>query len=64
MKIFILITSDNVVGGVYSNKDKLISDFSTIYTDTDVDRVEIWDINDGFIKNMKLSKKTTITIED
>lgn len=63
MKIFILI-ADNSVVGVYSDKNRMISDFSTIYSDTELDKVEVWNTDSDFIKTMNVSKKTTITIED
>ena len=63
MKVFILITGNSVVG-VYTDKNQMILDFSTTYSDTELDRVEIWNTDGSFIKTMKVSKKTTITIED
>lgn len=40
MKVFILITNHTVVG-VYSDFDKMVSEFSTTYSDTKVDEVEV-----------------------
>lgn len=64
MKVFVLITSNNNVGGIYSNKDKLVSDFSSIYSDTEIDRIEVWNTDGQFVRNLKISRKTTITIEE
>ena len=40
MTIYVLITSDKTISGVYSNKEKLISDFTTTLAATAIDRVE------------------------
>ena len=40
MTIYVLITSDKTISGVYSNKEKLISDLTTTLAATAIDRVE------------------------
>lgn len=40
MTNYVLITSDKTIGGVYSNKSKLIQDLTTIYAATPIDHVE------------------------
>lgn len=41
MKIYVLITSNGEVSGVYSTKDKLIAATTTIFSNLEIDRVEI-----------------------
>ena len=40
MTNYVLITSDKTIGGVQSNKSKLIQDLTTIYAATPIDHVE------------------------
>ena len=40
MTIYVLITSDKTIGGVYSSKNKLIQDLTTVLVATVVDHVE------------------------
>lgn len=40
MTIYVLITSDKTIGGVYSNKSKLIQDLTTVLAATTIDHVE------------------------
>lgn len=40
MTIYVLITSDKTISGIYSNKSKLISDLTTVFAATAIDRVE------------------------
>lgn len=64
MKIYVLITSNGEVSGVYSTKDKLIAATATTFSNLDINKVEIWEVDNGFVDYLKLTKKTTITIED
>lgn len=64
MTIYVLITSDKTIGGVYSSKNKLISDLTTILAATAIDRVETWEVDKGFVDYLKISKQTTVTIEN
>lgn len=40
MTIYVLITSDKTIGGIYSSKNKLISDLTTVFAATSIDKVE------------------------
>lgn len=64
MKIYVLITSDKTISGIYSTQEKLIADLTSSLANVAIDKVEIWDIDKGFIEYLKLSKQTTITIEN
>ena len=64
MKIYVLITSDKTISGVYSSQEKLIADLTTTLASVTIDKVEIWDVDKGFVEYLKLSKQTTITIEN
>ena len=64
MTIYVLITSDNVINGIYSTQDKLISDLSTTFAGTPIKNVEIWEVDKGFSSYLNVSKKTTITINN
>lgn len=41
MQIYVLISSDKTVCGVYSTKAKLIADLTSVYAATAIDKVEI-----------------------
>ena len=64
MTIYVLITSDKTIGGVYSSKNKLIQDLTTVLVATVVDHVETWEVDQGFVDYLKISKQTTVTIEN
>lgn len=64
MKIYVLITSDKTISGVYSSQEKLIADLTTTLASVTIDKIEIWDVDKGFVEYLKLSKQTTITIEN
>ena len=64
MKIYVLITSDKTINGVYSSQEKLIADLTSSLANVTIEKVEIWDVDKGFIDYLKLSKQTTITIEN
>lgn len=67
MKIFVLITENNsslVVSGIYSTKTALIQDLTTKFNAETINSVELWELDKGFIEDIKISRKTTITIED
>ena len=67
MEIYVLVTGTNsssVISGVYSSRDELIKALSTIFSAETLNRVEVWDLNNGFIKYLDIAKKTTITIGD
>lgn len=64
MTVYVLITSDKTIGGVYSSKSKLIQDLTTVLASTTVDHVETWDADEGFVDYLKVSKITTVTIEN
>ena len=64
MTVYVLITSDNTISGIYSSKNKLITELTTTFASLPIEKVETWDIDKGFIEYLKVSKKTTVTIED
>ena len=64
MKIYVLITSDKTINGVYSSQEKLIADLTSSLANVTIEKVEIWDVDKGFVDYLKLSKQTTITIEN
>lgn len=64
MKIYVLITNDKTINGVYSSQEKLLADLTTSLANVSIDKVEIWDVDKGFIDYLKLTKQTTITIEN
>ena len=64
MTIYVLITSDKTISGIYSSKDKLISDLTTKLASVAIEKVEAWEVDKGFIDYLKISKRTTVTIED
>ena len=64
MKIYVLIASDKTINGVYSSQEKLIADLTSSLANVTIEKVEIWDVDKGFIDYLKLSKQTTITIEN
>ena len=64
MQNYVLVASDKSICGIYSNKDKLISAVATTFSNVSIDKVEIWETDKGFVDYLKISKKTTITIED
>jgi hypothetical protein len=63
MKIYVLVTS-SVITGVYSSLDLLTADLTTKFKSESLDRVEEWDLDKGFVKNVNVSKQTIITVED
>ena len=64
MKVYVLIASDKTIWGIYSTQDKLITDLTTTFSNLSLDRTEIWEVDNGFVEYLKVSKKTTITIEN
>lgn len=64
MTIYVLIASDKTINGVYSDKSKMIQDLTTVLAGVSIDHVETWEVDQGFVDYLKVSKKTTITIED
>lgn len=67
MKIYVLITkngSSNVVSGVYSSKELVISALTTVFKSESLSRIEEWDLNKGFVDYLNVTKKTVVTIED
>ena len=64
MTVYVLITSDKTISGVYSSKNKLLSDLATIFVGASIDRVEEWEVDQGFIYYLKVKKQTTVTIEN
>lgn len=40
MTVYVLITSDKAISGVYSNKSKLVQDLTTVLAATAIDHVE------------------------
>ena len=64
MAIYVLITSDKTISGVYSSKSKLLQDLTTTLVSIPIDHVETWEVDKGFIDNLKVSKITTVTIEN
>ena len=41
MKIYVLITSDKIVSGIYSTKEKLLADLTSTFANVTIDKVEI-----------------------
>ena len=41
MKIYVLITSDNAVGGIYSSTNKMMAELTTSLSATPIKNVEI-----------------------
>jgi len=64
MKIYVLITGDGTVSGVFSNTDNMIAELTTSLSATAIKNVEIWDLDKGFVKYLNISKTTTVTIEN
>ena len=64
MTIYVLITSDKTISGVYSSKNKLVQDLTTTFAATSIDHVETWEVDKGFVDNLKVTKTTTVTIEN
>lgn len=64
MQNYVLVASDKTICGVYSTKEKLISELATTFSNVTIDKVEIWETDKGFVNYLKVSKKTTITFED
>lgn len=64
MTIYVLIASDKTISGIYSSKDKLISELTTTLAATTIDKVETWEVDKGFIDYLKVKKQTTVTIEN
>ena len=64
MKIYVLITSDKIINGIYSSQEKLLADLTSTLANVIIDKVEIWDVDKGFVEYLKLSKQTIITIEN
>ena len=64
MTIYVLITSDKTISGVYSSKNKLVQDLTTVLAATSIDHVETWEVDQGFVDYLKVSKTTTVTIEN
>lgn len=62
MKIYVLITCDKTIGGIYSTKAKLIEDLTTTLAATAVSSIEVWDVDSGFVEYLEVSKKTIVTI--
>lgn len=64
MIIYVLIASDNSISGVYSSKSKLIADVASMFVTPEVSRIETWEVDKGFLKNLTVNKQVTLTIED
>lgn len=64
MKVYVLIANDKTINGIYSTQEKLLADLTTSLANVSIDKVEIWDVDKGFIDYLKLIKQTTITIEN
>ena len=64
MQIFVLIANDGTVCGIYSTRAKMISELTTSFAATAISKVEIWEVDEGFIDYLKVNKQTTVTIEN
>lgn len=64
MKLYILVTGDNTISGVYDSKDTLIAEMTSIFQGETLNRVEMWDLNKGFIGLLNITKTTTIQITE
>ena len=64
MKVYVLITNDNVISGIYTSQEKLLSDLTTTFSNLTIENVEVWEPDKGFIDYLKVNKTTTITIEN
>lgn len=41
MKIYVLITNDKTINGIYSTQEKLLADLTTTLANVTIDKVEI-----------------------
>lgn len=41
MKIYVLITSDKTISGIYSTQEKLLADLTTTFSNLSIDKIEI-----------------------
>ncbi len=41
MKIYVLITSDKTINGIYSSQEKLLADLASTFANVTIDKVEI-----------------------
>ena len=64
MKVYVLIANDKTINGIYSTQEKLLADLTASLANVSIDKVEIWDVDKGFVDYLKLIKQTTITIEN
>lgn len=64
MKVYVLIANDKTINGIYSTQEKLLADLTTSLANVSIDKVEIWNVDKGFVDYLKLIKQTTITIEN
>lgn len=64
MKVYVLITSDKTVSGIYSSKNQLVCALTTSLASVSIDAVEVWDVDTGFVEYLKINKTTTVTIEN
>jgi hypothetical protein len=64
MTLYILVTGDNVISGVYNSKDKLLAEMTSLFAGDTLNRVEMWDLNKGYIGLLNITKTTTIRITD
>lgn len=64
MQIFVLVANDETICGVYSTRAKLVSELTTTFAATKIGRVEIWDVDNGFVEYLKVNKTTTVTFEN
>ena len=64
MKVYVLIANDKTINGIYSTQEKLLADLTTSLANVSIDKVEIWDVDKGFVDYLKLIKQTIITIEN
>ena len=41
MKVYVLITNDNVISGIYTSQEKLLSDLTTTFSNLTIENVEV-----------------------
>lgn len=67
MKIYVLLTkseTSSIISGIYSNKDALITALSTTFQGDTLDKVEVWEVDKGFVDYLPIKKQVSVIIED
>ena len=64
MQIYVLIATDGSVNGVYSRREQLIADLTSKLANICIDKIEIWEPDQGFVGYLKVNKQTIVSIEE